>query len=132
MSDKKINENTSELGGMSDLDKKIEALVEARIAAILNERESTKQNASSKNVKKDDSLEEYVEVELFWDGVKYKDPVFVQLNGANCVIQRGVPVKIKRKFYQVLEDSKLQETHTAKLKTKAQAEAKALANVNII
>lgn len=132
MSDKKMNENINEGTEMSELDKKIEALVEARIAAILKERENSEKNAPSKNVKKDDSLEEYVEVELFWDGGKYKDPVFVQVNGANCVVQRGIPVKIKRKFYYTLEDSRSQDMRANKLKERAQNEAKALANVNII
>ena len=61
------------------------------------------------------SGEEYVEVKLFKDNGKYKDPVFVAVNGENCVIQRGERVKIKRKFAEVLDNSDRQDYETAKL-----------------
>ena len=60
-----------------------------------------------------DPMEEYVEVRLFKDSEKYSADVFVSVNGENCVVQRGVPVKIKRKFAEVIwnqmdEDDKTQ------------------------
>lgn len=58
--------------------------------------------------------EELVEIELFADGGKYKDDVFVQVNGETCLIQRGVPVKVKRKFYDVLIASRRQESANAR------------------
>ena len=54
-------------------------------------------------------LEEYVTVQLFKDGKDYKDDVFVAINGENCLIRRGVPVQIKRKFALVLESSQAQD-----------------------
>ena len=60
-------------------------------------------------------LEEYVEIELFRDNDKYKDDVYVAVGGENCLIKRGVPVKIKRKFALVLNQSKLQDMKTAAL-----------------
>ena len=39
---------------------------------------------------------ELVEVKLFKDNNKYKDDVYVSVNGENCVIKRGEKVKIKR------------------------------------
>lgn len=60
-------------------------------------------------------LEEYVEVELFRDNDKYKDDVYVAVGGENCLIKRGVPVRIKRKFALVLNQSKLQDMKTAAL-----------------
>ena len=42
------------------------------------------------------------------DNDKYKDNVFVSVNGENCVIPRGKLVKIKRKFMKNLELSDLQ------------------------
>ena len=59
--------------------------------------------------------EEYVEVKLFKDNGKYKDDVFVQVNGENCVIQRGIRTKIKRKFAEVLDASDFQDYQTAKM-----------------
>ena len=58
-----------------------------------------------------DPDEEYVTIELFYDGDKYKDDVFVCVNGENCLIQRGKPVKIKRKFANILKASDLQDRY---------------------
>ena len=60
-------------------------------------------------------MEEYVEVKLFKDNDKYKDDVFVSVNGDNCVIKRGERVKIKRKFAEVLDHSEHQDYETSKL-----------------
>jgi hypothetical protein len=58
---------------------------------------------------------ELVEVKLFKDNGKYKDDVFVGVNGENVVIQRGERVKIPRKFAEVLDNSDRQDYETAKL-----------------
>ncbi len=60
-------------------------------------------------------MEEYVEVKLFKDNDKYKDDVFVAVNGENCVIKRGERVKIKRKFAEVLDHSEHQDYETSKM-----------------
>lgn len=60
-------------------------------------------------------MEELVEVKLFRDTGKYKDDVFVAVNGENCVIKRGERVKIKRKFAEVLDNSDRQDYETSKL-----------------
>ncbi len=62
----------------------------------------------------DPYLEEYVEVKLFKDNKDYKDDVFVSLNGESVQIKRGVPVKIKRKFKNVLDLSEKQDIKTAR------------------
>ena len=59
--------------------------------------------------------EELVEVKLFKDNNKYKDDVFVQVNGENVQIKRGERVKIKRKFAEVLDNSDMQDYETSKL-----------------
>ena len=41
-------------------------------------------------------------------GSKQKD-IFVAVNGETCVIKRGVPVKIKRKFYDALQNAQRQQ-----------------------
>ena len=56
-----------------------------------------------------------MEVKLFKDNNKYKDDVFVAVNGENCVIKRGERVKIKRKFAEVLDLSDRQDYETSKL-----------------
>ena len=59
--------------------------------------------------------EELVEVKLFKDNDKYKEPVFVGCNGETVAIERGVKVKIKRKFAEILENSDKQDYETSKL-----------------
>ena len=41
-------------------------------------------------------------------GSKQKD-VFVAVNGETCAIKRGIPVKIKRKFYDTLMNAQSQQ-----------------------
>lgn len=58
---------------------------------------------------------ELVPVRLFKDNNKYKEDVYVAVNGENCVIKRGEEVMIKRKFAAVLENSDRQDYETSKL-----------------
>ena len=60
-------------------------------------------------------LEEYIAIKLFRDNDRYKDDVYVAINGKNCVIKRGEWVKIKRKFALVLDQSEIQDSKAAKL-----------------
>lgn len=60
-------------------------------------------------------LNEYVSVKLFRDNDRYKDDVYVAVNGQNCVIKRGEWVKIKRKFALVLDQSEVQDLSTAEM-----------------
>ena len=59
--------------------------------------------------------DEPVKVKLFKDNNKYKDDVFVAVNGENCVIKRGLEVEVKRKFAKVLDNSDLQDYETSML-----------------
>ena len=58
-------------------------------------------------------LNEYVAVKLFRDNDRYKDDMYVAVNGHNCLIKRGEWVKIKRKFALVLDQSEIQDMQTA-------------------
>lgn len=60
-------------------------------------------------------LEEYIAIKLFKDNDRYKDDVYVAINGKNCVIKRGEWVKIKRKFALVLDQSEIQDSKAAQL-----------------
>ena len=75
------------------------------------------------------SGEELVSIRLFRDNDKYKDDVFVAVNGEAIQIKRGETVKIKRKFADVLEHSMRQDTATANMieRESAEYEAKAAA-----
>lgn len=58
-------------------------------------------------------LNEYISVKLFKDNDRYKDDVYVAVNGQNCMIKRGEWVRIKRKFALVLDASEIQDMKTA-------------------
>lgn len=72
-------------------------------------------------------LEEYVEIRLFKDTSKYKDDVYVCVNGENCLIKRGIKTKIKKKFALVLEQSDMQDYLTGQLMDSKAAEYEASA-----
>lgn len=88
-------------------------------AIVSKAKEEAKAVVSNKPVmseeakKVDDYWNEEVEIQLFKDNGKYKDDVYVAVNGVNCLIQRGKPVKVKRKFAEVLRQSLEQDNETA-------------------
>lgn len=87
----------------------------AAASAEKAEEEAEKAEKARKAAEHAAYMEEYVEVKLFKDNDKYKDDVFVAVNGENCVIKRGERVKIKRKFAEVLDHSEHQDYETSKL-----------------
>lgn len=74
---------------------------------------NTKKNPSASDAEA--YLNEPVAVKLFRDNDRYKDDVYVAVNGQNCVIKRGEWVKIKRKFAMVLDHSEIQDMQTAEM-----------------
>ena len=99
---------------------KMIADAKAEAEAILNSaKEQAKaivdgKPAMSEEAKKaDEYWNEEVEIQLFKDSGKYKDDVYVAVNGENCLIQRGKPVKVKRKFAETLRRSLEQDNETA-------------------
>lgn len=67
---------------------------------------------------------ELVEVELFKDTDKYKDDVFVAVNGVGMIVPRGEKVKIPRKFAIALENARTQENFAIKTMQKLSEGAK--------
>ena len=88
-------------------------------AIISSAKEQAKAVASNQPVMSEEAkkAEEYwneeVEIQLFKDNGKYKDDVYVAVNGQNCLIQRGKPVRVKRKFAETLKRSLEQDNETA-------------------
>ena len=54
-----------------------------------------------------------VKVKLFRDNDRYKDPVFVAVNGERYIVPRGVEVEIPEYIYEVLERSMAEDQQTA-------------------
>ena len=100
------------------------AAYEAKIGEL--EAENAEKKAAAMDEKRfqrflksqEDWLNEYVEVRLFKDNEKYKDDVYVAINGKNCVIRRGVWTRIRRKFALLLDQSEIQDLRTAELMEK--------------
>ena len=115
---------------LADVTKQVEAmLAKAREEAekiVADAKASVSGELTEEQKKANDErkayMNELVEVRLFKDNNKYKDDVYVSVNGENCVIKRGIPVKIKRKFAMVLENSDVQDFETSQLIEKKSSE----------
>lgn len=86
---------------------------EAECAYFRQKGKKAADDALVKRAKDEDYLNEYVSVKLFRDNDRYKDDVYVAVNGKNCMIKRGEWVKVRRKFALVLEQSEIQDMKTA-------------------
>ena len=97
---------------------KREKELEAKVEELTQQLESMKQDAPGAASPRDTQeayLNEYVDVRLFKDSDRYKEPLFVGINGKNCVIPRGEFVRIKRKFAFLIEQSEIQEMRAAEV-----------------
>ena len=110
---------------LAELQKEMEAMraaYEERIRTLEGERVEKQGDPAASDsrfrafLQKEEAwLNEYVEVRLFKDNDKYKDDVYVAINGKNCVIRRGVWTRIRRKFALLLDQSEIQDLRTAEL-----------------
>ena len=97
------------------------AAYEAQIAALREQADEKRESAEdvrrhAEFLKRQEAwLNEYVEVRLFKDNDKYRDDVYVAINGKNCLIRRGVWTRIRRKFALLLDQSEIQDLRTAEL-----------------
>ena len=124
------NEKKAEAINLADVTKQVEAmLAKAREEAakiVADAKASVGGELTEEQKKANEEQKAYynelVEVKLFKDNNKYKDDVFVAVNGENCVIKRGERVQVKRKFAEVLDNSDLQDYETSKLIEKKSGE----------
>lgn len=79
--------------------------------ATINEETVPPVTAGAKNENPDD----LVELRLFKDNSRYKDDLFVAVNGRSFQIQRGVKVMIPRYVCEVIEQSEQQDAAAAEL-----------------
>ena len=63
-----------------------------------------------------------VPIRLFKDNGKYKDDVFVAVNGRTFQIKRGMTVMVPRYVAKVLEQSQYQDEQTAQMLSELEAE----------
>lgn len=87
--------------------------MEAECALLRKKEKDADDQRKVKRAKEEEYLNEYVSIKLFRDNDKYKDDVYVAVNGKNCIIKRGEWVKVRRKFALVLDQSEIQDLKTA-------------------
>ena len=69
-----------------------------------------------KEVVKDDAYyNEKVKIKLFKDNGKYKDDVFVAVNGIGMIVPRGKEVDIPRKYAIALQNSERQDEYAVSI-----------------
>lgn len=69
-----------------------------------------------KEVVKDDAYyNEKVKIKLFKDNEKYKDDVFVAVNGIGMIVPRGKEVEIPRKYAIALQNSERQDEYAVSI-----------------
>ena len=78
-------------------------------------REEYEKRLADVTPKQEAWLNELVEIKLFKDNDKYKDDVYVAINGKNCVVRRGEWTRIRRKFAMLLDQSEIQDLRTAQM-----------------
>ena len=123
-------EKKAESINLADVTKQVEAMLQkAREEAekIVADAKASVSGEKTEEQKKAEAerkayWDELVEVKLFKDNNKYKDDVFVSVNGENCVIKRGERVMVKRKFADVLDKSDMQDYETSLLIEKKSSE----------
>ena len=86
---------------------------EAENARLRGEKQSVEDKKKAAAREYEEYLNQYISVKLFKDNDRYRDDVYVAVNGQNCVIKRGEWVRIKRKFALVLDASEIQDMKTA-------------------
>ena len=93
---------------IADAEKKAEEIINSKL-----EKANATPEADEDLQKQLAYMEEYVPFKAFKDNGKYKDDIFVAVNGETCLIKRGVQTQIKRKFLEVLRNSAEQNEYAA-------------------
>lgn len=121
MSEKKpVKKTEPEVEPKAELTPEIEALIKARVEAEIEAAKPETEEQKRKEI--DEWLNQRVTVKLMKDSERYKDDVFVGVNGKGWLIKRGVPVQIPRYVAMALEDSLAQDEQTAMLIEKKTAD----------
>ena len=94
-------------------DKSEEIVIENKGAKVITIASGIKRSEQDKESDVEKAyMNEMVTMRLFKDNSRYKDDLYVAVNGENCVIKRGAWVKVKRKFAEVIDRSLIQDQLT--------------------
>ena len=133
MANKKDNPSAeANTEALSEADKILEEARKEAEKILSDAKEQAMKDAKPVPPSPKTSGEDLVTVYLQEDKDKYKDDVFIAVNGERVQVKRGKPVKIKRKFGEVLEQSIAQDTSTAELIEKETARYKEAARLGTL
>ncbi len=85
----------------------------------------TVKKAVKETIKDSKYYNELVKVKLFKDTNKYKDDVFVAVNGRGMIVPRGKEVEIPRKYAIALANSEAQDSFAAEFQAELARNASA-------
>lgn len=101
---------TAESMTMEELQAKL-----TKLEGLLGKKETAAVQAENPDISENEKrMQELVEIRLFKDNGKYKDDVFVAVNGKAWQIRRGETVKVPRFVKEVLDSSLSQDQYAAK------------------
>lgn len=107
-------------------DDELKALREQLEALRSMVEQKSEENGSTEAVTPvDPELEKTVRIKLFYDGDRYKDPVFVGINGKNFLVQRNKWVEVPRYVANVIAQSEDQDARTNMMCAEMEAEYEA-------
>ena len=90
-------------------------MARATTAAAVAAETAAEENVVAKKPNKHGFSGETTTITLFYDGLKYKDPLFVQINGKSFLIKRGEPVEVPVEVAEVINQSLVQDGRAAQL-----------------
>lgn len=73
------------------------------------QEQQEKQQQTEQQTEQEQTKSDKVTIQLFYDGEKYKDDVFVGVNGRRYQIKRGVEVEVPLAVKEVLDNSMRQD-----------------------
>lgn len=97
---------------------------------ILAAKTTSKTTDKEKSFNLKEYYNEMVTIKLFKDNNRYKDDVFVAVNGVGMIVPRGVEVKIPRKYAEALQNSEQQNSFAAWYQMKLQNDAAKAESIN--
>lgn len=101
-----------------------EEITEAITEEIIEEvSEPSDEQSAEPSISAKDYYNELVTVKLFKDSNRYKDDVFVAVNGVGMIVPRGVEVRIPRKYAEALANSEQQNSFSVQYQSRLQSEA---------
>lgn len=73
------------------------------------QEQQEKQQQTEQQTEQEQTKSDKVKIKLFYDGARYKDDVFVGVNGRRYQIKRGVEVEVPLAVKEVLDNSMRQD-----------------------